>query len=371
MNMKMNSITRKITIYGVIALIAVIVVIALQHKPANDQSENKGNKAAVGVNAIIPQQKLWPVQLAASGSIVAWHEAIICAETGGLRITALYVDVGSWVKSGQVLAELARDSVQAEVRRYEAALASAKASLAQAEANADRARLVRSSGAVSEQQINEYLASEKTARANVDLAKAQLAVQNVTLSQTRVVAVDDGLITSRSAVLGKVVSSGTELFRLLRQGRLEWQAEVDAKQLAMIAPGEKANVKLPTGKVLQGSVRLVAPTLSTTTSRANIFVSLPKDSGANAGMFAGGFIETGQKNVLTVPESAIVLRDGRSYIFEIGEGNKVIRRTVNTGLHRDGLVEITGGINTQAKFVGSGGAFLADGDLVNVIEESK
>lgn len=364
----MKPATRKYLIGGVAVLAVILAAIGLQKSAANTQ-QPASNKSVLSVAPVLPQQKQWPVQLTANGSIVAWQEAIIGAETGGLRTTALYVDVGSQVKRGQLLAELSRDSVQAEVRRFEAALASAKASLAQARANADRARQVKGSGAVSEQQINEYLATEQTAQANVELAEAQLATQKVTLAQTRIVAVDDGLITSRSVLLGQVVTAGTELFRMQRQGRLEWQAEVDSRQLAMIKPASKAEIKLPSGKLLQGAVRLIAPTLSTSTSRANVFVSLP--AGATAGMFASGRIEAGVQTVLAVPESALVLRDGHSYVFEVGGGDKVIRRAVGTGQHRDGLVEIASGLGAQARVVSSGGAFLADGDLVSIAKDAK
>lgn len=326
-------------------------------------------KTTMSVIAKQPEKKQWPVQLAASGSVVAWQEAVISAETGGLRITALHADVGGRVKRGQVLAELARDSVQADVRRFEAALSSAKATLTQARANADRARQVKGSGALSDQQINDYLATEKTAQANVEVAEAQLAAQKVILAHTTIVAVDDGIITTRSALLGQVVTAGAELFRLQRQGRLEWQSEVDSKQLGMVKEGAKCAVTLPSGKVLSGTVRLATPTLSTNTSRANVFVSLASDTTTKAGMFASGTIEAGIQTVLTVPESALVLRDGRSYLFEVGDGNKVVRRTVTTGMHRDGLVAIIDGLTDRARIVTSGGAFLADGDTVSITKE--
>jgi hypothetical protein len=86
-------------------------------------------------------------------------------------------------------------------------------------------------------------------------------------------------------------------------------------------------------------------------------------------MFASGRIEPGQQTVLTVPESALVLRDGRSYLFEVNAENKVIRRTVTAGVHREGLVEIDGGLDEKARIITAGGAFLADGDLVNIIKE--
>lgn len=367
----MKSKKMKVFIMITIAAVLVFAGFVLLRKPAQTEPTTKSDNAVLSVTETRPEQKQWPVELPASGTIVAWQEAVIGAETGGLRITALYADVGDRVNRGQVLAELSRDTVLAEVRRYEASLASAKASLSKAMVDADRARLVKGSGAISEQQVNEYLVAEETARANVDLAEAQLAEQKVTLSQTRIVAVDDGLITSRSALLGQVVSSGAELFRLQRQGRLEWQAEVDAKQLTMIRDGAKATINLPSGEVLHGAVRLASPTLSTSTSRANVFVSLPKGSVAKAGMFVNGRIEAGIKTALAVPESAVVLRDGHSYVFEIGPGSKAVRHEVNVGVHRDGLVEIGGGLSGQVRVVRSGGAFLSDGSLVKVVMEPK
>lgn len=352
------------------------------------ETETTSPRAVLAVTAVQPVQRSWPVELAASGSIVAWQEAVIGAETGGLRVAALYAEVGDHVRRGQLLAELARDTVEADLRRYEAALASARASLAQARANAARARQIKDTGALSEQQISEYFATEQTAEAGVKQAEAQVAAQRVTLAHTRIVAVDDGIVTAKSALLGQVVSAGTELFRLQRQGRLEWQAEVDARQLSRIRPGAKAQVVLPDGATLEGTVRLVAPTLSTTTSRANVLVSLPINTrvdatagvtaGAAAGMFGSGRIEAGAAQVLAVPEAAVVQRDGLSYVFEIGEiggnGNHVIRHRVTTGMRRDGLVELrdgfSAGISAGMKLVASGGGFLADGDLVQLAKET-
>jgi multidrug efflux pump subunit AcrA (membrane-fusion protein) len=85
-------------------------------------------------------------------------------------------------------------------------------------------------------------------------------------------------------------------------------------------------------------------------------------------MFASGGIEASIKSVLSVPETAVVLRDGHSFVFEVGPDNKVIRREVSVGAHRDGLVEIVSGLTAQARVVNSGGAVLNDGSLVTVVK---
>jgi len=355
-----------LVVMGVLTIAAAVVVFSGK---VHSSPPTTTAKAVIAVNTLSPKSLDWPVTLTASGSVVAWQEAVIAAETGGLRIAALHADIGDKVRHGQLLAELASASTKADVRRYEASLASAQASLAKARRSAERARQLEGKGSLSEESINEYLIAEQTAKADVESAEAQLQAQRITLSQTRIVAVDDGTITSKSVVLGQVVSSGTELFRLQRQSVLEWQAEVDSHQLAQVRAGARASVNLPDGRVLKGSVRLVAPTLSTSTSRANVLVRLPV--GASAGMFASGVIEVGHKQVLTVPQATVVMRDGLSYIFEVGRDNRVMRHRVITGQFRDGRIEVSDGIRPGMRLVASGGSFLADGDNVSVSGEEK
>ena len=361
--MRRNTLKMSLIAVGVAIAVGAAVMGLRQHEAQADQ-QPATRKAVLSVKITQAQQLDWPITLKASGPIVAWQEAIISAETGNLRIAALHADVGQRVKKGELLAELASDAVRADLRRYEAALASAKADLAQAKTNAERARSIKGSGAMSDQKFLEYMIAEETALAAVDQAAAQVAAQKITLAQTRIPAVDDGIVTAKSALLGQVVSVGTELFRLQRQGRLEWQAEVDATQLSQVRAGAKAEVTLPSGAALSGVVRLVAPTLSTSTSRANILVSLAP--GATAGMFVNGTIDAGRHTVLAVPQSAVVLRDGISYVFEVGSDESVVRHRVDTGAHRDGRVEISAGIKIGMPIAESGGAFLADGDRVSV-----
>lgn len=318
------------------------------------------------VTVTLPRMQDWARTLPASGALAAWQEAVIGAETGNLRITHLFADVGSTVTRGQELARLAQDSVQADIRKQEALVAQARATLVQAQANAKRARLVKGSGALSEQQVTEYLVSEETAKASLASAQADLDSSRITLARTSIQAEDDGVVTSRSATLGAVVSAGTELFRLQRQGRVEWQAELDARQLPQVKPGQAAHVTLPDGRVVEGTVRQAAPALNSGTGRGIVYVALPAGSGALAGGYASGTVELGTAPALTLPQSAVVLRDGRSLVFTIGDDDRVSRRIVATGRRRDDRVEILSGLSADARVVETGGAFLSDGATVTV-----
>lgn len=321
--------------------------------------------AALTVRAITPQKVSWPGQLTANGALAAWQEAVIGAETGPLRIATIQADVGTWAVKGQVLATLASDSLLADRARLQAAVAEAEANLGKAASDVRRAAVVGASGALSAQQIEAYRVTQRTAQAAVASARAQLRSTEIQLGQTNVRAVDDGVVSSRSALLGKVVSSGEELFRLVRQGRIEWQAELDAGQIAQVQPGQVARVTLPGGQQVEGRVRLVAPTLNGNTSRGIAYVELPPRSAARAGMYGSGVIETGSSDVLTLPDSAVVLRDGRSYAYVIQRDDTVRQESVTTGQRRDGRIAVSG-LAVDARVVETGGAFLSNGVKVRV-----
>jgi RND family efflux transporter MFP subunit len=322
--------------------------------------------AALTVAVKKPTERQWPETVPASGWLKPWHEAVIAAEIGGLRVTEVLVDVGSQVFKGQPLVRLADESVRAELRKEEAALASAEADLAKAKANADRARRMQQSGALSDEKITEYLIAERTATAGVESAEALLDSQKIRLAQTTIVAADDGLITSRSAQLGAVVSSGTELFRLIRQRRVEWQAEVSARYLSRIREGLTATIVSPGGGRVDGTVRLVGPTVSADTGRALVYVTLPAEARPPVGLYATGQIELETTAALTIPETALVLRDGIAYVFTVDADKRVSRARVETGRRNGNEVEILSGADRSADIVTTGGAFLSDRALVRV-----
>jgi HlyD family secretion protein len=342
-----------------LTLVATLAVHAADDK-AKDSKAGDGKppaKAALTVTLTQAQRATLATGVAANGNIAAWQEAIIGAEANGARLAEVRVNVGDVVKRGQVLATFVPDMIQADLAQSRAALAEAEANLAEAGANAQRARELQASGALSAQQINQYLTGERTAQARLQALRAASKVQQLRLAQTQVLAPDNGVISARSATVGAVVPAGQELFRLIRQGRLEWRAEVSANELAQIKPGMRARVTTAGGATVNGSVRMVAPTVDAATRNGLVYVDLPQPGPAKSGMFARGEFEIGSSPALTLPQTAVLLRDGFSYVFKLGPDNKVVQSKVTVG-RRVG----------NARVVASGGAFLADGDTVKVVD---
>jgi RND family efflux transporter MFP subunit len=328
-------------------------------------------RPALSVTLTTPQPADWPQTLAANGNVTAWQEAVIGAEIGGYRLTEVLVNVGDAVKKGQLLARIASDTVAAELAQSRAAAEEAAATLAEAKANAERARQVQASGALSAQQISQFLTAEQTALARLSAAKAKVQADELRLSQTRVLAPDDGVISARSATVGSLAQNGQELFRLIRGGRLEWRAEVTAAELARVRPGMLASLQPPgaaAGTRVQGKVRIVAPTVDAQTRNALVYVDLPAGSPLRAGMFVRGELQVGQSAALTLPQSAVVLRDGFAYVYRVGADNRVAETKVEVGRRVGDRVEITRGVTPDMRLVASGAGFLADGDLVRVVD---
>lgn len=337
------------------------------------------SKPALTVTVTQARSGTLPIKLAANGNVAAWQEALVGAESNGLRVQELLVGIGDSVQRGQVLATFAAESVQADVALARASLQEATANAAEAAANGERARAVQSTGALSAQQISQYLTAEQTAKARVESAKAALDTQLLRLKHTQVLAPDAGVISARSASVGSVLGAGTEMFRLIRQGRLEWRGEVTSAELGRITAGTGVTLTAPGGAQVKGKVRMVSPTVDAQTRNGTVFVDLMGPvEGTKAvpgafkpGMFARGEFALGSSGAMTVVQTAVVVRDGFSYVYTVGADQRVQQRKVQTGRLVGNQVEIVEGVKAEDRLVASGAGFLSEGDLVKVVDSSK
>lgn len=365
-----------------IAAIAVLVLAAgatllWQRRAATpDQAPAQAAvRPALVVRVAAPERTVLPLTLEANGNIAAWQEASVGSESSGLRLAEVRVNVGDRVRRGQVLARFAGETVQADVAQARAALAEARATAAEASANAARARQLEQTGALSQQQIAQYQTAEQTAQARVQAAQAVLEAQSLRGRHTQVLAPDDGVISARSATVGSVVGSGTELFRLIRQGRLEWRAEVSAAELGRLAVGMPVAITAPGGGEVAGKVRSIAPTVDPQTRNALVYVDVPGVSAGQegggalkAGMFAQGRFTLGQSEALTVPQAAVVPRDGFNTVMLVQDDHRVLPQRVQVGRRIGERVEVRGELPADARVVVEGAGFLNDGDLVRVVD---
>jgi RND family efflux transporter MFP subunit len=281
------------------------------------------------------------------------------------------------VKKGQVLAVFAHEQVQADLAAAQASVGEATAAAADAKANAERARSLKGTGALSEQQYSQFMVAEQSAVARLEMAKAQLTNQQIRFRNTQVMAPDDGQITARGATVGAVAGVGTELFRMIRGGRLEWRAEVTATEVGQIKPGAKAKVTAASGVATEGRVRQIAPSVDAQTRSVLVYVDIAAKPGIKAGMYGKGEFEMGSSAANTLPQGAVVMRDGFAYVMVAGKAPnqadasmvRLSQVKVVTGRRVGSQVEVLSGLPADAQVVASGVAFLADGDIVKVVNK--
>lgn len=365
-------------ILAIIIVLLIIGVVIWQIKADKNTAETKDQKdsnlspkATLTVTVIQPEVQNWKQTFTANGNIAAWQEVVISSELSGQRLTKVNVNVGDKVRRGQVLAAINSDTIRADLEAAKASYAEAQAVLADAITNNKRIQQLKNTGAISAQESTQYQTSQATAQARLDAAKAQIESNQLRLAQTQIVAPDNGVISARTATVGSLAQTGQELFRLIRDQRLEWRAEVTSEDLYKLKEGMNARVFSPdpAQPAVSGKVRMIAPVIDPQTRYGLVYVDLPTTQAVRMGMFVKGEFDLGQKSALTIPQTALLLRDGFSYVFIVDQQNRVSQQKVSVGRRVGDRVEILDLANSNVKLVSSGTGFLTDGDLVTVAKD--
>lgn len=275
-----------------------------------EQAAPTVSRPALTVRTTTLREDKWARMLSANGSIIPWQEAIISAQVQGLRISEVKVSIGDHVRQGDVLVTL-----------------------------------------------------DNFARTGTEQGSPFAA-------QGRIVAPDSGVISVANASVGSMPKSGEELFRLIRKGRLEWRADLTAEELMLMRKGMAAEIAVGEGRVIRGTVRAISPSVNPQTRYGYVLVTLPDSSGIIAGAFARGFFDVsgGKKSVQSLPQTAVMQRGSMTYVLIVGPDNRVHERAVTVGQRHSDHIQIKQGLKANEPVVESGGAFLTEGDVVQVVK---
>lgn len=352
---------KKRRIIGIAALLAAIVAgYYYFQNDAASPSKDVSARPALTVTAVRPQRVSWPDTVTATGVIAPWQEASIGTQIGNYQLIDVRVNVGDRVTRGQVLARLNPALLQAEEMQL-------RARYEQALANDQRARGLQQVGGISDQEALGFATEARTAKAVLDGKRLELRY-------TSILAPDNGVISARLATLGSVVPAGQELFRMIRQNRLEWRGEFTSAQLQSVASGQRVTLQLPDKSISTAIVRKTAPLMDAQSRLAIVYADLAPGGNAQAGMYVTGEIGVGQSEAIVVPATSVVIRDGRNYVFVIAKGSaatKVGLRSVTPGRRKASAIEVLEGLSGSEFVVGKGASFLNDGDVVRVADGQK
>lgn len=339
-------------------LSASLVLAACQRAP-----EPSAPTPSLTVSLVHPRAQTIVREVQASGQVSAWEEIQIGTELAGVRVDAVLVEVGDRVRKGDVLVRLDARTARTQVTRAAAAVTEARAALDLAAARARRTKALAAEALVPAQDVDDVVAAEARARAQVETAEAALAAAELQVEFAVVVAPASGTVAARSVQPGQMVGGG-ELLRLIRDGRLEWRAELDERDLLHVALGAPVSVVAADGAVVPGRVRRIAPGIDATRRTGTAYIDLPNPGALRAGTFAAGRITIGTATALTIPAEAVVRRDGRAYVFLVDGEQRARERLVEVGVEVGDAIEIREGLRENEPVVARGAGFLNDGDLV-------
>ncbi|NTJ43089.1 efflux RND transporter periplasmic adaptor subunit [Agrobacterium larrymoorei] len=335
-------------------------------------------------------------KVVATGTIRPVDEIYVQPQVDGLAVDKLNVDIGDKVEAGAVLAELSQDSLllqksqlEANRAKAEAAVAQSKAQVIEAQANLDdanrqkdRAAKLGQSGSGSVSQVEQTAAAAAVAQARLQAAKqavtvgeadtkvvdAQIEDIDLKLARTGVKTPVAGIISAKNARVGAIASgAGNPLFTVIKDGAIELVADLSETDIQKVKTGQKAHVTVAGGRdKIEGTVRIVSPTVDATTRLGSVHIVLPAESAARAGMYANAEVVVSTANALALPLSAVTSgRDG-STTRRVEDG--VIKQVkIETGIQDAGFVEIRSGLSAGDVVVEKAGAFVRDGDKINPV----
>ena len=246
-------------------------------------------------------------------------------------------------------------------------MASAEANAAREDAALARAEELRGRGFLSQASLDTATANQRSARAQLSAAEAALSETRTRLNQTGIRAPVAGMISSRSVTRGQIVQPGSELFRMVRDGRLELDAEIPEAELRLVRSGMAATITSEQAAGATGSVRIVTPEVNPQTRLGIARISLAPGSGLRPGMFARATIDLGPQPAVVVPSDAVIFREGKAGVYTIGARNAVRFNPITTGVRNGTQIQVVSGLEANQQVVVQGAGFLGEGDVVTVV----
>nr|WP_081940423.1 efflux RND transporter periplasmic adaptor subunit [Sphingopyxis sp. LC81] len=364
-------------------LIAALVLIALalaatyyaftQSKGAAAEGEGQGGAAAPNVTVVIPGRVSVEAAISANGTIAARREMPVGVAGEGGQVLRVLVEPGQWVGAGQTLAVIDR-SVQAQQAASLAAsirVARADADLAQAEL--ERAQALVGRGFISKADMDRKRATRDAANARVRVAQAQYAEATARNDRLNIVAPAAGLVLTRQVEPGQIVGAGSGiLFRMARGGEMEMLAQMAEADLARVNVGTRATIT-PVGSnvSIAGQVWQKSPVINMDTRQGTVRIAVPYSEALRPGGFADARLIAGTAEAPLLPESAVQSGVEGNFVLVVDANNTIQRRPVKVGTVTDGGVSIASGLTGTEKVVALAGAFLNPGDKVKpVVQKS-
>lgn len=310
--------------------------------------------AAVTVEATPARLSSYRTDLQGIGSLSSDESVQVASEITG-RIASFEFKEGQAVKAGADLIKLDDALARAEV-------ADAKARFDLAAANRERARALSRTGNVTERAQDEAIANLETARAALELATVRLGKHTMK-------APFDGVVGLRKASVGAYVSVGSPIVNIEKLDVLKVDFKLPEAALTQVALGQQVDVEVDAvpGRTFKAEIYAIDPQVDVNGRALHVRARMPNpDLTLRPGLFARILVKgMGAREVVVVPESAIVPRGGDMYVYQVQNG-RAVEVKVRLGRRGNGEVQVLSGLSADAVVVVAGQLKLRNGLAVSV-----
>ena len=333
--------------------------------------------AEPAVAIVHPQHQAGAQELVLPGNIQAFMDAPIYARTSGY-LKKWYFDIGSRVKTGQLLAEIESPEVDQQLQQGREELGTAQANLKLAQLTAQRYTDLLKSDSVAKQDVDNAVQTAaarvtavKSAEANVKRLEEMVAFEKIYVPF-------DGVVTARNTDVGQLIASGSavgqnrELFHVASINRLRVFVNVPQTYSHATTPGLKAELSLPElpGRRFPGKLVRTADALDPATRTLLVEVDVNNPSGV---LMPNAYTEVhfkikGAQSALTIPSASLLFRSEGIRLPIVKGENRAALIPVSLGRDFGATIEVLSGVDENTAVIANPPDSLVDGETVRVIQ---
>jgi RND family efflux transporter MFP subunit len=329
-------------------------------------------EAAVPVIAMPAQATDGAVAGRFPGDVHARYEMPLSFRVSG-QLLERYVDPGEQVKQGRALAKLDPADANKQLANAKAALESAEHRLVFATQQHDRDDAQYKQNLISQLQWQQTQDNYAAALAGRDQAKQQYELAQNQLRYTTLVADHDGVITSRQADVGQVLSAGQQVFGFAWTGEREVHVDVPESRVGHISIGQAATVSLPAlqGHTYTARVREIAPAADAQSHTYLVKLTVDHaDAALQLGMTADVSLQAGHaaEGVVKIPATALFHQSEQPAVWVVNPSDsKLALRPVTVARYDERDVLLADGLKAGERIVMQGVHTVSVGEKVTPI----
>ena len=364
----------RILVIGVVIILGIVAFRVISNIMARNEQAKKSNQGRTAViMADYPKRQTIVPKFRFSGTLDPIWQADVAAKVDG-RIEKVLVQEGQAVEAGQGLVMLEQVDTAANLMNARGAYLDAKTNYEKAELFLKRYQDLYAKGAVSKEALDNLQFALENARGKLDAAKGVLAAAESDLGGTTVTTPRAGVIQKRYFQEGYYAKVGTALFNIADISTLSAKIDIPEGYVNSVAVGGKVEFTIPSmsgeNKKVDGTIIRISPVAvqPSRTFEAEVVVD-NKDNRLRGGMYAEALITAIPKeNVLTIPMTAISMRDDQRTCYVIEDG-KAVRKILTTGYIGENVVEVLHGITEKDQIITGGLNKVREGVSVKVSEK--